>query len=157
MVPTFAFEPHKGFGPAILGSPREDARAAMALAGFPMKHSRKRSDYFCDSAIQIESDESGVVQFVGVAYSARFNATYRGVGVFSIGAEQLFHLIAAADSTGAHVFDASEYRFPGQIMTLWQADTQYDYLGSESRLVWAQVGLGNERYLASIRKILRRS
>ena len=79
MVPTFAFEPHKGFGPAILGSPREDARAAMALAS------------------------------------------------------------------------------TGQIMTLWQADTQYDYLGSESRLVWAQVGLGNERYLASISKILRRS
>ena len=22
MAPTFAFEPHKGFGPAILGSPR---------------------------------------------------------------------------------------------------------------------------------------
>jgi len=152
MIPIFELEPHKGFGPAMLGSSREAARAAMAFSGFPMERPGKRSDRYCDSAVQIECDDKELVQFIGVGYSPRFKAIYRDVEIFGVGAEQLFHLIADADSTGPHEFDASEYLFPGQIVTLWDANNQYDYLGHESQAVWAQVGLGNATYLASIAK-----
>src|SRR4051812_20090608 len=153
MVPTFAFEPHTGFGPVILGTSREHTREALALAGFPIEHSHKRSDHFCDSSIQVECDDNSLVSFIGVAYSPRFNATYRGTGVFDTSADRLFQLIAEGESTGVHEFNTSEYCFPGQIMTLWDADTQYDHQGNESRVVWAQVGLGNASYLAAIAKI----
>ncbi len=150
MIPTFEFEPHKGFGPAILRSTREQARQAMAAAGFPLERSRKRTDRFCGSAIQIECGDDELVDFVGVSYSPRFNAVYRGALVFSVSAEELFRLIADADASGEHAFNASSFRFPGQVMTLWEADPQYDYLGNETRPVWAQVGLGSAAYAAAV-------
>jgi len=153
VVPIFVFEPHKGFGPVALGSSRDDTRQAMANAGFPLERSRKRIDYFCGSSIQVESDDNDLVRFIGVSGSPRFDAKYRDVSVFGVGAEQLFRLIAGADASGEHQYSAAEYRFPGQIMTLWQADPQYDYMGNESRAVWAQVGLGNADYAAVIARM----
>ena len=153
MIPTFAFVPHKGFGPAMLGSSRELAREAMAAAGFPLERTRKRSDSFCASSIQIECDDHGLVDFIGVAYSPRFIATYRDVEVFRVPAEQLFQLIAEADSSDTDTFNRSGYRFPGQVMTLWEADSQYDYLGNESKAVWAQVGIGSASYAAAIARM----
>lgn len=153
MIPVFVFEPHKGFGPVALGSSREQARLVMASAGFPMERSRKRTDHYCRGSIQIESDDGGLVSFIGVSYSPAFDARYRDISVFGVSAEHLFGLIAGADASGEHQYSAAEYRFPGQIMTLWQADPQYDYMGNESQAVWAQVGLGNADYAADIARM----
>ncbi|EPJ81519.1 hypothetical protein CFII68_18785 [Pseudomonas sp. CFII68] len=43
--------------------------------------------------------------------------------------------------------------FPNQILTLWDADEQYDRQGGERREVWGQVGIGTNAYMAAIRAI----
>jgi hypothetical protein len=58
--------------------------------------------------------------------------------------------MATSDDSGSHEFDRYEYRFPNQILTLWDADEQYDHQGGEGREVWAQVGIGNHAYMAAI-------
>ncbi len=70
--------------------------------------------------------------------------------VFSLEASELFSLVTAADGSGPHEFTASEYLFPGQIITLWDADEQYDRRGGETRPVWAQVGIGNPAYVEAL-------
>lgn len=137
-----------------LGRSREEVRAAMAQAGFPLEESSGRSDYFCDASIQTECGMGGSIDFVGVSYSPTFVASYRGINVFATGAEELFRLIAEADGSGSHRFVSSEYCFPNQIVTLWDADPQYDRISNESKSVWAQVGLGNQAYAAAVAKIL---
>lgn len=77
----------------------------------------------------------------------------RGVDVFSISATELFSLMAASDDSGPHEFDRYEYCFPNQILTLWDADKQYDRQRGEEREVWGQVGIGNDAYLAAIEAI----
>jgi hypothetical protein len=154
MVPTFEFEPRAGFGPAKLGHRREEVRAAMAAAGFPLENSNGTLDYYCDASIQTECGEGGTVDFIGVSYSPKFVARYRNSEVFALDAQEVFRLMAEADGSGPHTFERSEYRFPNQLLTLWDADPQYDRMGNESKPVWGQVGLGNEAYAAAIAKIL---
>lgn len=126
----------------------------MAAAGFPLQSSNDALDYFCDASIQTECDADGRVHFIGVAHSPKFEATYRGADVFALSAPELFALIAAADGSGPHEYQSSEYCFPRQIMTLWDADPQYDRLTNESKPVWGQVGIGNADYMAAIEKAL---
>lgn len=154
MVPTYAFEPLKGFGPLLLGQAREDARAAMASAGFPLESSNGSVDFFCEASIQTECGEDGAVQFIGVSYNPKFIATYQGIEVFAIDAQELFRFMAESDNSGPHEYEPSEYRFPSQLMTLWNADPQYDRVGNESKAVWGQVGLGNQAYAAAIARIM---
>jgi hypothetical protein len=58
-------------------------------------------------------------------------------------------MVAAADS-GPHVFDRYEYCSPNQILTLWDADEQYDRQGGEEREVWGQIGIGSKEYVAAV-------
>jgi hypothetical protein len=154
------FEPHRGFGPLKLGSAREDTRAAMAAIGFPLEESQvdplglsqTEMDFFCDGSIKIES-AGGRINFIGVFYSDAYVAQYRGVDVFDVTARELFQIAAAADNSGHHEFDPLEYCFPNQILTLWNADPQYDYRRKGARQVWGQVGLGNEVYLSAIKAL----
>ena len=44
-----------------------------------------------------------------------------------------------------------------QIVTLWNADEQYDQRRGGERIVWGQVGLGNDAYLRAIEALERRS
>ena len=145
--------PLSGAGPVKLGSLRSEARESLLRAGFPLESSRRSLDYFCNASIQVECDPDDRVIFIGISASERFTATFQSLDVFSLSAEELFSLIANADNSGAHQFIASEYLFPNQILTLWDADEQYDRQGNESRPVWAQVGIGNESYAASVAAI----
>lgn len=101
-------------------------------------------DYFCENSIQVEYYE-GTAGFIGVASHAMFTAIYQGRNVFDTPAKDLFALAADLDVSGSHRFNRNEYMFPKQILTLWDADTQYDPL--ERRAIWGQVGLGDARYL----------
>ncbi|WP_212756876.1 hypothetical protein [Usitatibacter rugosus] len=145
MTITFEFRPHEGFGPARLDADRAAVREAMASIGFPLEATHGRSDYFCESSVQVEFTD-GRSSFIGVACSDKFRAVYRGTEVFELTAPELHSRIAAADDTGPHSFDAHEHYFPGQVMTLYDADQQYDYRGNFSREVWSQVGLGSRAY-----------
>jgi hypothetical protein len=100
----------------------------------------------------VEFDGDHSAQFIGIACHPAYRLSYRGVNVFDVPANELFALIASFDGSGSHEFNANEYEFPNQIVTLWEADEQYDRLGGEQRPMWGQVGLGNQRYLEAIRK-----
>lgn len=125
----------------------------MAAIGFPLESSREVIDYFCENSIQTECDEDGRVMFIGVCCSSAFIAQYRGVDVFDVTARELFQMVANADDSGDHEFNKLEYCFPNQVLTLWNADPQYDHRGKGAREVWGQVGLGNEVYVSAIKAL----
>jgi hypothetical protein len=150
-MPVFEVLPLEAIGPVRLGVSREAAREAMSVNGFPLEHTNGRLDYFCESSIQLEYGTGDEVQFIGVSGHSRLKFMYRGVDVFAVSATELFSLMAESDDSGSHEFDRYEYCFPTQILTLWDADEQYDRQGGEEREVWGQVGIGNEVYLAAVK------
>ncbi|RON91846.1 hypothetical protein [Pseudomonas fluorescens] len=149
-MPVFEILPLEAIGPARLGASRTAAREAMSACGFQLEWSNGRLDYFCKASIQLEYGPSDEVQFIGVSGNSQLNFTFKGVDVFAISAAELFSLMAASDDSGPHEFDRYEYCFPNQILTLWDADEQYDRQGGEEREVWGQVGIGNDAYAAAI-------
>ena len=145
--------PHSGAGPILLGNSRVQAHEALSALGFPLEHSRGLLDYFCEASIQIEYSPDERVWFIGLSCHKRFTVQYQGKNVFALAAPDLFALLAASENSGPHTYVSYEYFFPDQIITLWDADEQYDCLGNESKPVWAQVGIGGQDYAAAIAAI----
>ncbi|NWE12565.1 hypothetical protein [Pseudomonas yamanorum] len=150
---TFEIIPLDSIGPLKLGATRVEVREAMRAIGFPLESARKALDYFHHSCIQTESDADGNVQFIGISSSPEITVSYKGLDVYSIAAPELFSLLAEHDASGPHVYNTYEYLFPNQVITLWDADEQYDRQGEETRPVWAQVGIGNSTYVDAMKAI----
>lgn len=155
-MPVFEILPLEAIGPMRLGATRFVARQAMSEIGFPLEHSHDGVDYFCDSCVQLSYGLGDEFWFIGVSGNLQFTFMFKGVNVFSRSATEVFSLMAASDDSGPHDFTSYEYWFPNQILTLWNADEQYDREGEESREVWGQVGIGNGAYLAAIRAIKKK-
>jgi hypothetical protein len=146
--------PHVGIGPLHLGMTVAEADEALrALAGAGVRKSHRSTHGFFDGALQFELGKSGRIQFIGVAEHHMVLCRYDGHDVFDTPAPELFALITAHE-TGKHQYKSVEYLFPDQIVTLYEADEQYDRKGKESRPIWGQIGVGNKEYLAAIRAIL---
>jgi hypothetical protein len=144
---------HDSIGPIKLGATRIELRRILDSHDFHLESTKKTMDYFCDASIQVEYEEDDTASFIGISFHRLYTCTYSGRNVFDTPAEELFSLMAAAEGDGTtHTFDDSEYVFPNQILALWDADPQYDRLGGENRSIWAQVGIGDARYLAAIAK-----
>ena len=110
-------------------------------------------DFYCDASIQVEYEEDSTVSFIGVSFHFSYKCTYHGVNIFDTPAEEIFSLMAASEDDGSiHTFDDCGYVFPKQILTLYEADSQYDRLGGEVRPIWAQVGIGDARYWEAVKK-----
>ena len=139
-------EPHVGIGPVKLGMTREAARLTLREKGVSLSASDETVDYFCDNALQIEYD-AGTVSFVGVSRHERLVCTYQGVNVFDVPAQTLFETISNGE-TVQHPYAATEFVFPGQIVTVWAPHDEYAHGGH--RHVYAQVGLGDRRYLVAV-------
>lgn len=152
-IPTLEIAPLHAIGPVRLGCPRADAREALSAFGFPLESSHGTSDYFCDASIQVACGPDERVWFIGVSDSERFTVQFQCKDVFALSAPNFFSLAAAADQSGPHIFTPTEYLFPNQLITLWDADEQYDRRTDEARQVWAQVGIGNSSYAAAITAI----
>ena len=150
---TLDLVPHLGVGPILLGSARAEARVVLLALGFPLEPGGDSVDHFCQSAIQIEYGPDDRVSFIGLSCHERFTVSYQDRSVFALSAPDVFALMAASERSASHTYQEYEYCFPDQIITLWNADEQYDRLGGESRPVWAQVGLGDKTYLAAIAAI----
>lgn len=149
----FEIEPHIGIGPVRLGASRSAVEEALASIGFPLENTHGAIDYFCEAAIQVEFDDQQRADFIGFSCHEAYSVFHLGVNVFDTPAQDLFALLAGRDGSGAHAFRDTEYCFPNQILTLWDADSQYDRLGGEQRVVWAQVGLGSSHYLEATRNL----
>jgi len=148
----FVIAPRESVGPIRLGADRSFIRATLKRVGLPVEAERDLLDYFCGSTIQVEYGDDGRADFVGIASAILFPIIYRGIDVFDVTATELFDLIARHEGSREHVFDRYEYVFPDQIVTLWDADYQYDHRGNRERLIWGQVGLGSPRYLRATRQ-----
>jgi hypothetical protein len=134
------------------GMARNDVRAALEAIGLPLRHARDRLDYFDRSnALQVEYID-GTVSFIGVSQGDGFSCSVYGVDPFDMEASDLFRLLAE-HAGEAPQFDADEHCFRSTIVTLWDADEQYDHKGSGRRVVWAQLGVGDPRYLAAVDSI----
>ncbi len=106
--------------------------------------------------MQLSYGPSDEVWFIGVSGNLEFTFMFKGSDVFALPATEVFSLMAASDNSGPHDFTSYEYCFPNQILTLWDADEQYDLQEGETREVWGQVGIGNDAYLAAIRAIKKK-
>lgn len=153
-IRVFGIEPHVAIGPISLGEFRPAVREALSALGFPLESTRSSLDYFCGSSIQVEFGVDDRADFIGLSWHGAYRLTYYGTDVFDTEANRVFELVAKRDGSGDHHrFEPDEYVFPGQILTLWKADEQYDYVGGGKRLIWAQVGIGSRRYLETVQRV----
>jgi len=144
--------PHVGIGPIKLGAARSVIRAEMASAGLPLESARESMDYFGSASVQVEYEEDGTASFIGVSSDPDLELFYDGIDLFDVEAKKAFELLASRDGSGSHEYSESEYLFPSQIITLYEADAQYDRKREETRSVWGQIGCGDTRYLKAVQK-----
>ena len=142
----YEINPHIGIGPVKLGMNREEVKEALGAENY--SGSNGEIDYYFNNSFQIEFEENKA-DFIGISYHPNYTVTYNGVNVFDTKAKQLFELIAL-NEIEKHEYDSSEYLFPYQIVTLWDADEQYDQISSQSRIIWAQIGIGTQSYLQAV-------
>jgi hypothetical protein len=146
-------EPGHGIGPAALGMTRAEVRAALApLPGALASHSSHGSiDYFFGNALQVEYSPDGHASFMGASFYPGCGCIFSmdGLNPWALSAQELFAHLAAMDGD-AHDYSSTEHVFPRRVVTLWDADCQYDHLGGEQRPVWAQVGIGDSVYLGRV-------
>ena len=138
----FIIKPNDGIGAIKLGMSREQVKVLLAEH---FSSSDRTIDFYFDNSLQIEFEKESV-DFIGISQNNAYKVSYENIDVFDVDGAKLFDLIAS-NETGNHTLNESEYVFPDQVVTLWDLDTQYDYLGNHKRNVWAQVGVGTKSYL----------
>lgn len=150
---VFDVLPHIGIGPVHLGMTVKEADASLRkVAGAGAREPIRSLHYYFDAALQFELGDSGRIQFIGLAHSPRILCQYRGHDVFDTAARDLFKLIAEHERRKPR-FRSDEFLFEDQIITLYDADEQYDYKGKETRPVWGQIGVGNAEYLKALKDL----
>lgn len=141
--------PGKGALPLRLGSSRDDIARTMLSLGHDASAHHGNSDYYARNAIQIEFGDDGLASFIGIAAAANIELIYRGRSILHLPAREVFDLIKENEPQDETEFSPAEQLFRSQIITLWDADEQYDPFG-ERFPVWGQIGIGNESYLSAI-------
>lgn len=148
--------PLKGVGPVQFGMTSEAVQNVMKEhCGDRYQHSKsKETDYFFGSALEVTYDECGRADFIGTQYYSGCGCDFEiyGIDPLDNDAKTLFEHIASKQIDD-HDFDPDDYLFREKIITLWESEEQYDYKGGETRPVYAQVGIGNEKYLRAIEQI----
>ena len=152
MNPEFEIIEHVGVGPIRLGADR--ATVAAALAAIPdsgLDQSAATMDYAFGNSLQIEYGSSGHARFVGIGYYAGCGCdfTFRGQHIGDYSAKALFALLATLDGQSSLEFHPDAFYFPAIRMTVWDADSQYDYRGGEQTPVYGQVGVASPEYPSS--------
>jgi hypothetical protein len=148
--PHLIIAPGDGVGPIRFGMPRAAVQGAMAELGMELARAKPRTDFFGDeNAIQVEYIDD-TASFIGVFCGECFSCSIYDVDPFDALAQDLFQLLAKHDGSDGAAFNSTEHCFRNTIVTLYEADEQYDHKGGQSRQVWSQIGVGDARYLAAI-------
>ncbi len=159
-------QPHVGILPVRLGATSDEVRTVMKDLGRDLSSSRddaallrklgvdppegvSRTDYYIENALQVEITDDDRVSFIGIAPHADIRATFNGRDVFDLPAEALFEDLKDQFDAADIVFDEASVLFPDQILTLWEADPQYDVKG-ERFPVWGQIGVGTPEHLKAV-------
>ncbi len=146
MTMRFEISPHDGIGPVKLGMSSADVRNALGEDN--LSSSKERIEKYFDRAIDVEFID-GCVSFIGVGFHQSYELSYKGINPFDVSALELFEIIAGHESS-THTYNEYEYRFPDQLITLWNAHRQYGKPGEEDRVIWAQIGIGSGECLDAI-------
>ena len=85
-----------------------------------------------------------------MACDEKISLMFQQHDLFTMSAREVFALIAAFENGSLVEFNEQECLFPNQIISLWDADEQYDWSHNETVPTWGQIGLGNETYLAAM-------
>jgi hypothetical protein len=152
-LPQFDIKPHDGVGPIKLGMNRSQVRAA--LINYDNcnldQDSSETLDYAFGNSLQIEYDDRGQAQFIGVSFHDECGCDYgfndRHIGDYS--ATELFELLATLDNSSPE-FTTSEHLFRNLGVVVCGANSTYDYRGGHSRPVYAQVSVVNQAYFDAI-------
>ena len=144
-------EPGVGILPIKLGMTRDEVAAALKTIGIMTRSAEHAAtDYYFENAIQIEFTD-GTASFIGIASDRDIELVFQGASILQSPARDVFKRIAAAEG-GTHKYDVNGKVFRRLIVTLWEAEEQYDRI-NEAVPVYGQVGLGDARYLAGVDEI----
>jgi hypothetical protein len=147
--PVLEFLPGIGVGPVRFGmSPDEVIAVLESVSLHPSNAKRSSRMFFAQNAFQVEFTENQV-SHIGVADSKFFEVRVYGANPFTMTAEEVFALITRFESN-RNEFSPLECLFPDSIITLWDADEQYNHFDESGRSAWASVGLGNNVYWQQI-------
>lgn len=153
----FEIEPHVGIAPIRFGMSRADVVQEMAkIGGGNPVDKGGVIDCFFNNGFQV-SYRDDTVEFIEVCNEPDHTFVLAGMDVFDMPANELVARLEALDSVDPVLSDNYSYCFPNLIVSLWEADEQYDRKGGEKRPIFGAVGIGDERYLAAIRAIHSRS
>jgi hypothetical protein len=149
MRPALVIEPGVGVGPVRFGMPRGAVHAALSDT-LPFQTDVGRDMFGQDNAFQV-SYEDGTASFIGIAAGIPLPCSLYGVDPFDLPAHDLLSLLT--ERNGGPPADLDEPLFRSIIVTLYEADEQYDWIarraGRQPRFeVWGEVGVGDARYLA---------
>lgn len=149
--------PHNGVGPIKFGMKSNQVKEAIKeLCGLNYDHSESNGlDYFFKSALEVSYDKNGKVDFIGAQPydGCGCEFTLFNINPYEFDSKTLFDLISKKDHSQIHEYAPYEYIFNELILTLWDADEQYDYKNNESQPVYGQIGIGNHKYQESIKSI----
>ena len=147
--------PHSGILPIYLGSTRGEVRNVMFDLGFKEDlNERGRTLYCFENSIQVEFDDADRASFIGISSHSQTDLFFQGYKLFEMNAEQVFKIFQNAENGDHSVFTEYEHLFPQQIVTLYDADTQYDRRG-ERFSVWSEIGIGNKVYYEAVKGYLK--
>lgn len=143
--------PGIGAGPVHLGMNPQTVIQRLTEIGLLQTGSRGAElIYFADNALQVEFID-GRASFIGLASSKLFQVRLYGIDPFDTAAPDVFQLIAKHEPE-PHRYARAGCVFPTTILTLYEADKQYDRLKGK-RVTWGQIGLGDQRYLEVINSL----
>lgn len=149
MKPLLEFFPHVGVGPVCFGMSPKKVISVLENLGFSVSQREPSVLHFtAENALQVEFIARKCT-FIGAFSSSLFEVRVCGIDPFANSAEDVFATIAGFESK-PHAFSQDEYFFPDAIITLWDASEQYNSFDQTGRAFWAQVGLGNEKYVEAI-------
>ena len=111
---------------------------------------RDKRLYCFENSIQVEFDDADTASFIGISSHSQIDLFFQGYDLFEMGAEQVFKVFQNAENGDRATFTEYEYIFPQQIVTLWDADIQYDRRG-ERFPVWAEIGIGSKAYYETVK------
>ena len=128
---------------------RREARAKLAAAGVTLSAREGSLDFFgADNALQIEYAD-GSVSFIGLSPSEELDVEIAEVDPFDTPARALFERLRSRWGHPRQRFQKDEHTFRKGIVTLYEADVQYDRGEGRKRAIWGQIGVGDRRYLAA--------
>ncbi len=145
----FELVPMEGALPLRLDQTAAEVAQVMSSLGLQPSSDRGQSVYYLENSIQIEFGEAtGRSQFIGFANQAGLEVIYGGEKVNGRSAEEVAALFGKREDVPPP-FDDLEMLFRQQILTLWDADPQYN-LTQSNVPIWGQIGIGSPQYLAAI-------